>query len=185
MRLYVENPADVVSRELSSDERLLWSGRPPGGLVLRRGDIFLIPFSLLWAGFAVFWEVGVLLSGGPVFMLVFGGFFVVIGLYIVAGRFAVDARRRAGTVYGLTDRRAIIITGGRVQSVDLRNLGDVTLRERPDGSGTLVLGPTFPTYGMIQGVSWPGISQFMPPTFELIEHVREVHRMLRDARDAL
>ena len=49
-----------ISRILDGNERLIWSGRPRGGIRFRRQDIFMIPFSLLWGGFAFFWEFSVL-----------------------------------------------------------------------------------------------------------------------------
>ena len=36
-------------------ERILWTGRPGQGLMLTRNDMFLIPLSLMWFGFTVFW----------------------------------------------------------------------------------------------------------------------------------
>lgn len=48
-----------MSHFLSSGE-LLWSGPPRGGLRLRRQDAFMMPFCILWGGFAVFWEFSVL-----------------------------------------------------------------------------------------------------------------------------
>lgn len=60
-------PADVFQNRLSRDEQLLWVGQPRQGMFLRPIDGMLIPFSLLWGGFAIFWEARVLLSGAPWF----------------------------------------------------------------------------------------------------------------------
>ena len=42
--------------ELARNEKLLWSGQPRGGIKFRAADALMIPFSLMWGGFAVFWE---------------------------------------------------------------------------------------------------------------------------------
>src|SRR4051812_19863506 len=99
----------IVSSELSTGEELVWSGRPRAGIRLSGPDLFLIPFSLVWCGFAVFWEKSVLGMGAPGFFPLFGLVFVVVGLYLVFGRFIADAIRRGKTFYGLTPRRAIIV----------------------------------------------------------------------------
>ena len=95
----------LIVRELEAGERLHWSGRPGQGLRVRKADVFAIPFGLIWAGFAVFWEAGVVSSGAPLFMRLWGIPFLAIGAYLVAGRFITDAWTRRNTVYGVTDRR--------------------------------------------------------------------------------
>lgn len=49
-----------VQSELMSEESVLWTGRPDPRVVFHSDDWYLVPFSLLWGGFAIFWETGVL-----------------------------------------------------------------------------------------------------------------------------
>ena len=112
-----EDAESEIRPELATDENLLWSGRPRQGLTLRASDWFVIPFSLLWGGFALFWEATVLglsvnqqgANPTSAFMALFGLPFVVIGLYLIFGRFLVDAWIRKNTTYALTDQRALVL----------------------------------------------------------------------------
>ena len=172
-----------VQFTLDRGERQLWTGAPRRGVVLRPADAFVIPFSLLWAGFVVFWEASVLRSGGPAFFALWGIPFLFAGAYITVGRFWVDARRRARTAYAVTTERIIIHTGAfstSTKSLNLRTLSDVTLNERPDGSGTITFGPVPPMAAMYAGTSWPGMPQV--PSFELIPNARRVYDIIRDAQ---
>ena len=174
-----------VSRYLEPDESLIWAGVPKRGLMLRASDLFLIPFSLLWGGFAIFWEWNVLQSDAPIIMPLFGAFFVAIGLYFIVGRFFVDAAIRARTCYGLTDRRVIILSGllaRSVKSLLLPTLHDVSLVERSDSTGTISFGPPSQLNSMAAGMSWPGLSQYQVPTFEFIANARQVHDQLLSAQ---
>jgi len=94
---------------LIDGETVVWSGRPAQGLLFTSRDWLLIPFSLLWCGFTIFWETTVLsLPAAPLFMKYFGAAFVLIGLYFVAGRFLLDAWVRSGTQYAITNKRVLI-----------------------------------------------------------------------------
>lgn len=181
----------AVRAQLESGEQLLWSGQPRQGLVLRPSDAFMIPFSLLWGGFAIFWEVSAILTGAPVFFWLFGVPFVLIGLYLIFGRFFTDARARTHTFYGLTNDRILITSGKhgrRVQSLSLSTLGDITLDERGDGSGTIIFAHANPlgrmgNFGARSGV---GASRGqMPPRFEMIPQARKVYEMIRGAQRRL
>lgn len=174
-----------LRRGLSSDERLLWWGMPRQGLRLRAGDALLIPFSLMWGGFAIFWESMVLRQGAPLFMALWGIPFVLIGLYLIVGRFFVDARQRAKTYYGLTDQRVLIITGvlsRQTKSLPLQTLSDITLVEQSDGSGTITFGPINPAARWLSGSSWPGASRQLAPAFEMVEGAKQVYERIRQAQ---
>jgi len=177
-----EQAEQAISGELESDERLLWSGTPPQGLLLRGSDAFLIPFSLMWCGFAIFWETTVLLSGAPTFFALWGVPFVLVGLYFVVGRFVVDAKQRSRIAYGVTDRRVIIISGvlsKNVKSLALRTLADLTLAEKADGTGTITFGPTHPMARWYGGAAWPGMAAYASPCFESIPRAKEVYAKIR------
>jgi len=176
----------LIAKELGSGERLLWSGQPAQGLRLQVADALLIPFSLMWGGFAVFWEYSVLtMPNAPFFFMLWGIPFVLAGLYMMIGRFFVDARQRMATHYAVTDQRAIIISGmlsRQVKSLSLRTLSDVSITEKSSGTGSITFGAVPPFYGWLAGTSWPGMSMYTAPAFESIPNVRQVYDLLRGAQ---
>ncbi|MBZ0111907.1 MAG: hypothetical protein K8J08_05575 [Thermoanaerobaculia bacterium] len=170
----------ALTDRLLDGEQLLWAERPPEGLLLRGSDAFAIPFSLLWCGFAIFWEYGVITGEAPLLFRLWGVPFVAVGLYMVLGRFAVDAWQRAQTSYGVTDRRVLILTGTKLTSLNLRTLSDVSLHEKSGGSGFITLGATKMRNPSIAG--WPG--QQGPPRLELTAHVRQAFDILTTAQQS-
>jgi hypothetical protein len=173
-----------IAQELTGTERLLWAGQPRQGIVLRPSDVFMIPFSLLWGGFALFWEASAILIHAPWFFTLWGIPFGLVGLYLIVGRFLLDARRRSRTFYGLTDQRAVIVSAGRsrkVTSLNLRTLHDLSLTEKSDGTGTITLGPGNSLAWWWAGTNWPGAPQG-PPSFEMVQHAEEVYDVIRQAQ---
>jgi Bacterial membrane flanked domain. len=156
---------------------------PRQGIRLRGGDILMIPFSLLWGGFAFFWEYSVLQQkDAPVFFALWGIPFVLAGIYIILGRFFVDSYQRSRTFYAVTDHRVLIVSGlfnREIKSLSLSNLSEMSLQERADGSGSILFGPSNPLYAMWAGTSWPGMSKRMAPAFDLVEDVRHLYEVLR------
>ena len=178
------SPASEIERELSSGERLIWSGRPRRGLRLRPSDMFVIPFTLVWCGFAIFWEVSVISKGAPFFFIIWGVPFVGIGFYFVFGRFFVDARTRERTFYGITNERIIIVTGlfsRQTKSLALRTLTDISLTEIADGSGTITFGAVHPMAQRIPA-GWPGAGQYAVPAFDMIDRAKDVYDLIRQTQ---
>jgi hypothetical protein len=186
---------ESIAHELFSGERLIWSGLPQQGFRIRIADAVLIPFSLLWGGFAIFWERAVLsprFQGGgahsdfPQLAAVWGLAFVFIGLYLIFGRFFVDAWMRSRTLLAVTDRRIIILTRiftTRVMSLQLGSLGELTLQENSAGRGTISFGRNPSSSPMV----WPGSTggtRRMAPAFEGVERVREVYGLIQAAMQA-
>lgn len=167
---------------LLAGERIAWAGRPGGGLVLTSRDVFLIPFSLLWCGFAIFWTFGARSMGAPGFFTLWGVMFVCIGLFFVAGRFVVDAWLRRRLRYAVTDRRILIARAapfGRFTAIGLTQLADLTLTERANGSGTIRFGyePSMWRNGM--GGWLPSLDS--TPQFLAIDDVRRVFDLVQRA----
>ncbi len=177
---------EEIRKELGPGELVLWSGQPGRGFVLRASDIVMIPFSLLWTVFAVNWLLAVMRSGAPLSFALFGVPFVLVGVYMVAGRFWVEARQRAQTFYAVTPQRVLVISGfftRKVKSLNLRMLSDLTLNERSDGSGAITFGPQHPLGFMIHGMpGWPGTDQYLSPRFDLVPDVRKVYEIIREAQ---
>ena len=110
---HAHDEREVVEQVLLPGERILWVGRPDPDVIFTAADGFLLPVHLLWTGFVVFFLVTVWADGinsGGAFVVV-PGIFVLVGSYLVVGRFIVKAAMKRRTVYGITDRRALIISG--------------------------------------------------------------------------
>jgi hypothetical protein len=178
-----ESSSQVIAHLLGREERLLWSAQPRQGLFLRSTDAYLIPFSLLWGGFAFFWEGNVVNSNAPAVFSLWGVPFVLMGLYLIAGRFFVDAKLRSKTYYGLTTERIVIVSGllsRTTKSLQLRTLSDVSLAESSGGLGTITFGAVAPWWA--GSGAWPASRRQLSPTFDSISAARDVYEKIRVAQ---
>ena len=188
--LMEHQPEMIISSELDPGEKLIWSGMPRQGILFRGSDIFMIPFSLMWGGFAIFWEIGVLSipkDAGPVGIIfpLFGIPFVLIGLYMIFGRFIVDSKTRSNSYYGVTDQRVIIKSGlfrKNVKSLNLRTLTDISLNEKKEGHGSITFGQENPMASWFGGASFPGMGAYNSPKFEMITNAKDVYNKIREAQ---
>jgi len=48
-------PFEVFSSEVLPGEKIEWTGRPNPAVIFHQEDWLVIPFSLMWGGFAIFW----------------------------------------------------------------------------------------------------------------------------------
>jgi hypothetical protein len=171
-------------RFLEPGEKLLWSGRPATGLRLRPSDAVRIPFGLFFCGAVVHMVSTTSASGGWQFFHLWALFFAAIALYLVVGRFFVDAHRRSTMLYGLTDRRALIVSGAMsqtVSSVYLSTIEDATLSERASGEGSIRLTWPASRYWLSDGGLWVGGAD-RGYSFEFIRNPAQVYSLIQRAK---
>lgn len=125
---------------LTPGESVLWKGRPEKGHWFTSQDIFMIPFSIMWCGFAIFWETTAIMSGAPVFFCLWGIPFVCVGLYLVVGRFFWSAYMRKRTFYVITNKKIIRLRGKRIDMLDGKTMPPMHMTANADGSGTIRFG---------------------------------------------
>lgn len=126
---------------LAPGEIILWRGKPEKGHLLGPQDAFLIPFSIFWCGFAIFWFVSALQVGA---FALFGVPFVCVGLYITVGRFFHTAYLRKRTAYVITTGKILRKRGQHIDMLDTKTLPPIQIQARADGTGTILFGQ--PTY---------------------------------------
>ena len=166
-----------------SSDKIRWSGVPDSGLKLRKSDAFAIPFSLMWGGFAIVWEAMALTSDAPFFFRLWGVPFVLMGLYLIVGRFFWDAYARSNTAYALTDDSALILRrglGGSMSTVYLPSVYNLNLSLAPDGSGTITFGDVPSWYQEMPLRSWN--TRNVSPSFAYIRDAAAVYERCKAAQ---
>ena len=98
---------------LQPGERVLWSGGPDPNVWLSRGDLVLIPLTVLALIASVVWSRGLLPITGP------WGAVVVIpviafALYVTFGRFLYKRWMKRRTSYRLTTDRVLVLVDGAI-----------------------------------------------------------------------
>lgn len=178
---------DELHARLLQGESIIWTGQPKQGLLFSPRDALLIPFSLIWGGFAIFWEYTVLTmtprmrigaadDAFPIIFPLFGAIFVCAGLFLIFGRFIVDMFIRRRTLYAITNQRVLILRTAPVNtfvSLNVTRLPGLTLSEGKTGRGTIAFGEASASYSRQTFASW--IPSLAPaPRFLAIGDVRTV-----------
>ena len=147
-----DNLESVFHDELISGERIHWVGQPDSSIIFNASDLFMIPFSLMWGGFALFWEGSVLglvplgghpVHGTPFFFKLWGVPFVLLGLYMIFGRFFFKVWKKKRIFYAVTDKRVIVLTQTRGKQVQAQFINQIPVMNKSVKSneiGTLSFG---------------------------------------------
>ncbi len=174
-----EDVQEWTSEYLTTDEYVIWKGKPVKGHLFSLQDIFLIPFSLIWGGFAIFWELMVIVADAPLFFRLWGLPFVVIGLYMIAGRFFLQAHIRKYTRYAVTNKRILRIRKRQMDSLNYHLCPQRRIRQNKDGSGTIFFESSKNQWsGEFQAV-WSA-NRKMGFAMEHIPEVNKVFRILEE-----
>lgn len=179
-----------LQSELISGESLLWAGKPNPAKIFHSDDWYTIPFSLLWGGFAIFWESGVLGLWGhsskhpaPFFFVLWGIPFVLIGQYLIWGRFVYEGWVKRRTYYGITNRRLVVVQEGSKRKTCSMYIDAIPSVERDGGSvGTLWFGPKYmvSTGGGQRSRNLSRFSVGNVPVFADIDDADYVYRLILD-----
>lgn len=130
----------ILNPFLLRGERILWSGKPDGGIHFKTSDLKRSMFFVFFAGFAVFWMIMASQSGGIFWM--FGLPFLFVGLNGVIFRYFREARARKHTLYAVTDERVLILKKGKnLTAVPIREITELHLHLDSNTLGTIYLGP--------------------------------------------
>jgi hypothetical protein len=181
--------------ELMSGESILWSGMPNPSVIFHTGDWAMVPFSLLWGGSVLFWGAesfgrwrdkpgaGQPLDFGTIVLAAF----IVIGQYLIWGRFVMDAWLKRRTYYAVTDRRILLLQNGFKRKTRVVYL-DALAEIQRDGSstGSIWLGPKNTMFGgryqQNRSLSFFNIDVGGPALGD-IDDVESVYRLILDLRE--
>lgn len=168
-----------MNTELPSSEQVLWSGSPVRYPVFDQQDAYLVPFSILFCGFAIFWESNAVRLRAPFFFLIWGLPFLAIGLYISVGRLVVRQIMMRSVVYTITNLRIIMRWNGmaneRERSRYLAHLEPPIVSESGDGVGTIRFGSASPfQFSGQQRRGWGGQDLFVLYAIRDARSVRDI-----------
>ncbi len=186
--------AEEIQRELTSGESIVWAGRPNTSVIFHREDLFLIPFSLLWGGFAIFWEASVLgllplFGKGDSTSLLFGLWgipFLVIGQYLIWGRFLVAAWLKRRTFYGVTNRRVLTVQNGwgrKTASSYLEAVPAILKEGGRNGIGSLRFSAIDPLSTGRRGNPWMSMTVSGVPMFRDVDEVDAVYQLISECKE--
>lgn len=139
---------NFIGRELRKGEEVLWSGHPDRAAFLSKGDIILVPASLLWSAMALSFAIPMLSAVRTdndvlPFVLFFAIPFAVMAVYCMFGRFAFRLWVKSRTHYLVTNERVVALSkvfGNNVHASFIDEIGLVNSVRSMRGAGSIWFG---------------------------------------------
>ncbi|MDU4939878.1 MAG: hypothetical protein E6X34_15685 [Clostridium sp.] len=183
---------EVFYNELQGDEQILWSGKGKYKF-FEKGSLFQLLFMIVWLSFALYWEYTAYKGGAGLVMLLFGGFFVFVGLNMVFGlpiRRAIAIKNR---VYAVSNKRILFCNMGKsvsFQYLDLKDAEIVNKYKERSGRGGIEFNMGYTNYDMYNDNVYDNRrnrGRVMPNRFMFynIQNVDEVSNIIRMAKESL
>lgn len=175
--------------ELLSGEKFLWTGQPDPNIFFTKGDIFLIPFSLLWGGSFI----STLGSSFPmngefsIFSLV-SVVFSVVGAYMIFGRFIYKYLKKKNTYYAVTSERVLILTelfGRSVLSINAKSLSAINKTGNGNGIGSILFGEQNQQSSMTGNMGMDLLGYANSQAFFDIHNVDDVYGKINRLKNAI
>lgn len=171
----------MIEAELDPNESPIWAGQPiPRRMALKALPAFL--FAIPFTAFAIFWICGAsgfkvpdFSEGGFSLFPLFGIPFLLVGLGMLSSPLW-KMRSAKRTVYILTEKRAVIFSGGwktDIRSFSPDQLQDITRKQHADGSGDVVFKREISNFNHQNNMPVKEIG------FLAIEQVKKVEDMIR------
>ena len=123
---------DAITQRLTKGEKLVWWDRPSASGLARRELNMSTFMGIFFVGFSIFWMTMAYRASGPFFL--FGLLFVGAGLWMVTTPLRAYWAA-SSTLFALTDKRALIIKGGKTAGYPLERVDFVETESGADGRG--------------------------------------------------
>lgn len=139
---------ELFLEDLYNDEKILWVDRPKDVRVFTFSDIFHIPFSIIIFIISFMWEFlaifGRAEKGSIEVVFPFLGIpFILVGLYLLFGRFILKFWKNSHTYYAITDKRILILTRmcrKHLKATNLNSITSINKSVNSRGSGNISFG---------------------------------------------
>ncbi len=189
---YLQNSDYIIEENLMDGESILWKGKPQIK-IFTIADIPITIFALFWCGFVTMWEINAIKMSpktpGFDFFPIFGLPFVIVGLYLLIGRFFYRYFNLKNTHYFVTNKRIVELTkffGKNIsREIFLDSLTGVEKTVEKNGASTIFFKSTGQNFTTGNNLFLTGFSQIPSGTiiFRNIKDGNSVYNLVMSYKE--